>query len=83
MTRRGLAAPANVNPGTANVHFAGNTRLTPNQDVPWNISSLTFDNVSNNFKMELAYRYLNFGNVNTGIIDCAGGGCSTGGGPRA
>ena len=40
-------------------------------------------NVSNNFKMELAYRYLNFGNVNTGIIDCAGGGCSTGGGPRA
>ena len=33
--------------------------------------------------MELAYRYMNFGNVNTGIIDCASGGCSTGAGPRA
>ena len=33
--------------------------------------------------MELAYRYLNFGNVNTSIIDCANSGCSVGGGPRA
>jgi opacity protein-like surface antigen len=40
-------------------------------------------NVNNNFKMEFAYRYLNFGNVNTGIVDCASGGCSTGAGPRA
>ena len=40
-------------------------------------------NVTNNFKMELAYRYLNFGNVNTSIIDCANQGCSVGGGPRA
>jgi opacity protein-like surface antigen len=40
-------------------------------------------NVNSNFKMELAYRYLNFGNVNTGIIDCTFGGCSTGAGPRA
>ena len=39
--------------------------------------------MNNNFKMELAYRYLNMGNVNTGVIDCASGGCSTGGGPRA
>ena len=39
--------------------------------------------VSDNFKLEVAYRYLNFGNVNTSIIDCASGGCSTGGGPRA
>ena len=30
-----------------------------------------------------AYRYMNFGNVNTSIIDCASGGCSTGGGPCA
>ena len=40
-------------------------------------------NVNSNFKMEFAYRYLNFGDVNTGVIDCARLGCSTGGGPRA
>jgi len=39
--------------------------------------------LSNNFKLELAYRYMNFGNVNTSIIDCASGGCSTGSGARA
>ncbi len=39
--------------------------------------------MNNNFKMELAYRYLNMGSVNTGVIDCAGSGCSTAGGPRA
>ena len=49
----------------------------------WAVHAGVAYNVSNNFKMELAYRYLNFGNVNTSIIDCANGGCSTGGGPRA
>jgi opacity protein-like surface antigen len=39
-------------------------------------------NVTNNFKMELAYRYLNMGDVNTSIINCASGGCA-GNGPRA
>ena len=49
----------------------------------WALHAGVAYNVNNNFKMELAYRYLNMGNVNTGIIDCASGGCSTGAGPRA
>lgn len=49
----------------------------------WAVHAGVAYNVNNSFKMELAYRYLNMGNVNTGVIDCAGGGCSTGGGPRA
>ena len=49
----------------------------------WAVHAGVAYNVTNNFKMELAYRYLNFGNVNTGVIDCSNGGCSTGGGPRA
>jgi opacity protein-like surface antigen len=49
----------------------------------WAVHAGVAYNVNNNFKMELAYRYLNMGNVNTGIIDCASGGCSTGAGPRA
>jgi opacity protein-like surface antigen len=40
-------------------------------------------NVTNNFKMELAYRYLNMGDVQTGIVDCAAVGCTNTGGPRA
>ena len=49
----------------------------------WAVHAGVAYNVNNNFKMELAYRYMNFGNVNTGVIDCAAAGCSTGGGPRA
>ncbi|MEJ0078423.1 MAG: outer membrane beta-barrel protein [Alphaproteobacteria bacterium] len=49
----------------------------------WALHAGVAYNVSNNFKVELAYRYLNMGNVNTSIIDCASAGCSTGGGPRA
>ena len=39
-------------------------------------------NVNNNFKMEFAYRYLNFGSIDTPIINCASTGCMTNG-PRA
>ena len=53
----------------------------------WNMAwalhaGLTYT-VSSNFKVELAYRYLNMGNVQTGIVDCASSGCSGTGGPRA
>jgi opacity protein-like surface antigen len=39
-------------------------------------------NVTNNVKIELAYRYLNFGSIDTPVIDCAASGCMTNG-PRA
>jgi opacity protein-like surface antigen len=39
--------------------------------------------VTNNFKVELAYRYLNMGDVQTSEILCGASGCGTGGGPRA
>src|SRR6266550_2914320 len=43
----GSTPPANN--GTANVIFAGATRLTPNVDAAWNINSLTFNNTSGLF----------------------------------
>lgn len=49
----------------------------------WAIHAGVAYNVNQNFKMELAYRYLNFGSINTPIIDCASAGCATGGGPTA
>ena len=49
----------------------------------WALHAGVAYNVNQNFKMELAYRYLNFGNVNTPTIDCASAGCATGAGPTA
>jgi opacity protein-like surface antigen len=40
-------------------------------------------NVSSSFKVELAYRYLNFGSVDTSTIRCGAFGCDLPGGPRA
>jgi opacity protein-like surface antigen len=48
----------------------------------WALHAGVAYNVTNNFKMELAYRYLNMGDVNTSIINCASSGCATTG-PRA
>ena len=45
-------------------------------------AGLTY-NVTGNFKVEFAYRYLNFGSVDTSIINCGAFGCNVGNGPRA
>jgi opacity protein-like surface antigen len=39
--------------------------------------------VTNSFKVELGYRYLNMGSAQTAEIQCGADGCGTGGGPRA
>jgi opacity protein-like surface antigen len=48
----------------------------------WAIHAGVAYNVSSNLKLELAYRYLNMGDVNTAIVDCNSTGCATNG-PRA
>ena len=71
-----------ISDGTTGFGYAANSDFAE-WKFAWAVHAGVAYNVNNNFKMELAYRYLNFGNVNTSIIDCANGGCSTGGGPRA
>jgi opacity protein-like surface antigen len=51
-------------------------------NLAWAVHAGLAYNVTNNVKLELAYRYLNMGDVQTQTIDCASGGCATGG-PRA
>jgi opacity protein-like surface antigen len=68
--------------GSTGFGFASNNDFAE-WKFAWALHAGVAYNVSNNFKVELAYRYLNFGNVNTSVIDCANQGCSTGGGPRA
>jgi opacity protein-like surface antigen len=71
-----------ISDGTTGFGYAANNDFAE-WKFAWAVHAGVAYNVTNNFKMELAYRYMNFGNVNTSIIDCASGGCSTGGGPRA
>jgi len=71
-----------ISDGTTGFGYAANSDFSE-WKFAWAVHAGVAYNVTNNFKMELAYRYLNFGNVNTSVIDCANGGCSTGGGPRA
>ena len=52
-------------------------------NMAWAVHAGLAYNVSNNFKIEFAYRYLNLGNVATTEVLCGGGGCGTGSGPRA
>ena len=71
-----------ISDGTTGFGYAANNDFAE-WKFAWAVHAGVAYNVTNYFKMELAYRYMNFGNVNTSIIDCASGGCSTGGGPRA
>jgi opacity protein-like surface antigen len=49
----------------------------------WALHAGVAYNVSQNFKMELAYKYLNMGSVDTAEVLCGASGCGTGNGPRA
>ena len=39
--------------------------------MAWALHAGVAYNVTNNFKVELAYRYVNFGSIDTPVIDCA------------
>jgi opacity protein-like surface antigen len=52
-------------------------------NVAWALHAGLAYNVTNNFKVEFAYRYLNMGDVNTAEVLCGATGCGTGQGPRA
>lgn len=78
----GLTDVGFISDGTTGFGFASNNDFNE-WKFAWALHAGVAYNVSNNFKVELAYRYLNMGNVNTSIIDCANQGCSSGGGPRA
>jgi opacity protein-like surface antigen len=78
----GLTDVGLISDGTTGFGYASNSDFAE-WKFAWAVHAGLAYNVNNNFKMELAYRYMNFGNVNTSIIDCANGGCSVGAGPRA
>jgi fibronectin-binding autotransporter adhesin len=40
-----------ANDGTADVHFDGSTRLTPDMNANWNVHSLTFDTIADGFTL--------------------------------
>jgi opacity protein-like surface antigen len=54
-----------------------------NWSLAWQLTAGVAYSVNNNFKVEMAYRYLNMGDAQTAEIICGATGCGTGGGPRA
>ncbi len=68
-------------PGTTGFGYASQNAYSK-WNFAWALHAGLAYTVNPNFKVELAYRYLNLGNVQTAIIDCAGTGCA-GAGPRA
>jgi opacity protein-like surface antigen len=69
--------------GFSTFGFANKDQVT--WDFAWAVHAGLAYNVSNNLKLEFAYRYLNMGSPNTAEVNCNGvSGCnSVGGGPRA
>jgi opacity protein-like surface antigen len=68
--------------GGSAVGFADAERTT--NSFAWAVHAGLAYNVTNNVKIELAYRYLNMGDADTAEVNCGSGGCNVvGGGPRA
>jgi opacity protein-like surface antigen len=69
-------------PGTTGFGFQ--SAESSKWNMAWALHAGLTYNVNNNLKIELAYRFLNMGDVATGIIDCSGVACgSASNGPRA
>jgi opacity protein-like surface antigen len=68
-------------PGTTGFGYASEDEYSKWQ-FAWAAHAGVAYNVTNTFKVELAYRYLNMGNAQSAIVDCNGVTCS-GTGPRA
>jgi opacity protein-like surface antigen len=72
--------------GFATLGTANGGNLTTTTDTKWTAAwalhaGIAY-NVSNNVKIEFAYRYLNFGSIDTPVINCGPFGCASSG-PRA
>jgi opacity protein-like surface antigen len=68
-------------PGTSAFGFS--SADTGNWNLAWNVQAGLTYNVSNNFKVDFSWRYLNLGSPNTAEVLCGASGCGTGNGPRA
>jgi opacity protein-like surface antigen len=76
------AAFSDINPNAGAFGYAAEDRS--NWSLAWAVHAGVSYSVNNNFKVELAYRYLNMGSADVAEILCGASGCGTpGGGPRA
>ncbi|HEY7248717.1 MAG TPA: outer membrane beta-barrel protein [Xanthobacteraceae bacterium] len=65
--------------GFSALGFASTANSGNNSDnkwtMAWALHAGVAYNVTNNVKIELAYRYINFGNIDTPVVDCTFNGC--------
>jgi opacity protein-like surface antigen len=73
--------------GFSTLGTANGSNLTTTNDTKWTaawaLHAGVAYNISNNVKVEFAYRYLNFGSIDTPVINCGPSGCASPNGPRA
>jgi opacity protein-like surface antigen len=69
--------------GGGNVPFGHTLVDNSHWNFAWAAHAGLAYSVTNNFKVEFAYRYLNMGDVKTSEVLCGASGCGTGSGPRA
>jgi opacity protein-like surface antigen len=72
-----------ASPGLGNVPFGHTLQDNAHWNFAWAAHAGLAYNVTNTFKVEFAYRYLNMGDVKTSEVLCGTSGCGTGTGPRA
>ena len=79
-TVRSLTDTGFISDGTTGFGYADkdHTKWT----FAWAVHAGVAYDVTSKVKVEFAYRYLNMGDVQTGIVNCSSGGCA-GAGPRA
>jgi opacity protein-like surface antigen len=70
-----------ISDGTTGFGFADQNEFSK-WNFAWAVHAGLGYEVTPKFKVELAYRYLNMGDVQTSTVNCSGGGCA-GSGPRA
>jgi opacity protein-like surface antigen len=70
-----------ISDGSTGFGFAASDSST--WDLAWAVHAGLAYNVTTNFKVEFAYRYLSMGSPNTAVIGCNSGGCANTGGPAA
>jgi opacity protein-like surface antigen len=69
--------------GGGNVPFGHTLQDNAHWNFAWAGTAGLAYNVTNTFKVEFSYRYLNMGDVKTSEVLCGSSGCGTGSGPRA
>jgi opacity protein-like surface antigen len=71
-----------ISDGSTGFGLAGDNQFSK-WNLAWAVHAGLSYSVTSNFKVELAYRYLNLGDIQTPVVNCSSAGCANPGGAAA